>query len=215
MLKCVKFFIFYSLQIFALWASIGTVLVLPLDVANVSSSGGLSIAVFWQVAYITLAVLVCAVIPFAFFYYEADDTDDEGQQSDGARIGGAVKMTLIFVISICVLIFLMYNYLGSTDIPVINWALSGGAACLENGELRMKNNAMSNSVDTTCGLMHVSYVDANSQIKQGTVTGTAWTGCFKSSSAGLTGSPGCQNGGAYFISYTYTIFQPQILLLIF
>jgi LMBR1 domain-containing protein 1 len=188
-----------STQVFALWSAVCTILVLPLDVANASSSGGLDMSVLWQVCYIVLAVLVCAVIPFAFFYYEADDTDDEGNQSDGARFGAAIKMTLIFAVSICVLIFLMYNYLGTTDIPVVHYVVSG--TCTDTD---MKNNAMGNTVTYTCGLMAVSYTDSNGKVQVGSITkGTSYAGCVTTGT--VAGTPGCSQDPSAYWSFQVTL----------
>ena len=50
---------------------------LPLDVAN-QRVGGFPMTTLWLVVYITMAVLVVVVIPFAAFYYEADEYDETG-----------------------------------------------------------------------------------------------------------------------------------------
>ena len=49
------------------------VLLLPLDVSNRSLNGGFDMENLWLVIYITVAVLVVAVFPFAIFYYEAQE----------------------------------------------------------------------------------------------------------------------------------------------
>lgn len=50
---------------------------LPLDVAN-SKTGGFPMTVLWLVVYITMAALLIVVIPFAAFYYEGDEYDEDG-----------------------------------------------------------------------------------------------------------------------------------------
>jgi hypothetical protein len=34
--------------------------------------GGLSVGILWQIIYISLAVMLFVIIPFAFFFYESD-----------------------------------------------------------------------------------------------------------------------------------------------
>jgi hypothetical protein len=52
-----------------------SVMILPYDVANNNGAGGIDVAVLWQITYITIAVMVSAIVPFAFYFYEADDED--------------------------------------------------------------------------------------------------------------------------------------------
>src|SRR5687767_8645331 len=37
-----------------------------------SSGGGIRVDVLWQILYVTLAVMVFIIIPFAYFFYESD-----------------------------------------------------------------------------------------------------------------------------------------------
>lgn len=53
------------------WAQ---VLMLPLDVSNMTGfGGGIDMQVFWFVVYITTAAFVLIIIPTLIYYYEADD----------------------------------------------------------------------------------------------------------------------------------------------
>ena len=56
------------------------VLMLPMDVANRSSAGGLPMDVLWQVLYILVAVMCIGVVPFLMFYYEAWDPESQDWQ---------------------------------------------------------------------------------------------------------------------------------------
>jgi LMBR1 domain-containing protein 1 len=97
---------------------LATILLLPVDVALVSSttssklgrrkSGATQqdvddIVYELQVVYYTLysldALLCLLVIPFTYFWYEEyDDVDaEEGRQSIGQRFWGAFKYTIIFI----------------------------------------------------------------------------------------------------------------------
>ena len=39
------------------------------------AGGGINMPVLWYIIYCTLAVLVCCIIPFAFFYYESSSDE--------------------------------------------------------------------------------------------------------------------------------------------
>jgi LMBR1 domain-containing protein 1 len=55
------------------WAQ---VLMLPLDVANNRSfGGGLNMQIFWEIVYITSAIMVVVIIPSLSAYYESDPDD--------------------------------------------------------------------------------------------------------------------------------------------
>lgn len=56
------------------------VLMLPLDVANRASDGGLSMGLLWQIVYMLVAVMCIGVIPFMMFYYESEDPESHNWQ---------------------------------------------------------------------------------------------------------------------------------------
>jgi LMBR1 domain-containing protein 1 len=110
--------------IFTTLALLATVLLIPVDVALVSSTSKSSlgrkkdwatpekvdsIVYTLRIVYYTLysldAVLCLLVVPFTYFLYEEYDEDaaEHGEQTIGQRIGGALKWTaafLLFVIAI-------------------------------------------------------------------------------------------------------------------
>lgn len=52
----------------------GTILSLPLDVANgAGDGGGLRMDVLWQGIFVCIIVAVTIVLPYAFFFYESDN----------------------------------------------------------------------------------------------------------------------------------------------
>jgi hypothetical protein len=51
------------------------ILLLPFDVANARTDGGIPMTVIWEAFYMILAFLAMGVLPFAIFYYEAEDPD--------------------------------------------------------------------------------------------------------------------------------------------
>ncbi|CAK1363622.1 unnamed protein product [Cercospora beticola] len=108
-------------------ALLATVLLMPVDVALVSSttSRKLGRKKDWatpdkvddtlytlKIVYYTLysldAVLCLLVVPFTYFYYEEYDevATEEGQQTIGSRLWGAFKWTFAFLL-FCVILFLV------------------------------------------------------------------------------------------------------------
>ena len=104
--------------IFTLTCLLATVLLLPVDVALVSSTTSsklgrrkdwatqekvdnilYTLRVVYYLLYSLDAVLCLLVIPFTYFWYEEYDevASEEGEQSFGSRFWGALKYTLAFV----------------------------------------------------------------------------------------------------------------------
>ncbi len=113
--------------IFTLTCLLATVLLLPVDVALVSSTTSSrygrrkdwatqdevdQIVKTLQIVYYTLysldAVLCLLVVPFTYFWYEEYDeaAQEDGSQTVGTRLWGALKYTLVFVF-LCVALFLV------------------------------------------------------------------------------------------------------------
>lgn len=113
--------------IFTLTCLLATVFLLPVDVALVSSTTSSKhgrrkdwatqdevdkIVKTLQIVYYTLysldAVLCLLVVPFTYFWYEEYDeaAQEDGSQTVGTRLGGALKYTLVFVF-LCVALFLV------------------------------------------------------------------------------------------------------------
>ena len=110
--------------IFTLSALLATVLLLPVDVALVSSTTSsklgrrkdwatdarvanivYTLKVVYYALYSLDAVLCLLVVPFTYFWYEEYDevAAEEGNQTIGSRFMGALKYTLAFVILVIVL----------------------------------------------------------------------------------------------------------------
>jgi LMBR1 domain-containing protein 1 len=113
--------------IFTTLALLATVLLIPVDVALVSSTSRSSLGrkKDWatpekvddivhtlQIVYYTLysldAVLCLLVVPFTYFWHEEYDEDaaQHGEQTAGQRLWGALKYTLAFLVFV-VIIFLV------------------------------------------------------------------------------------------------------------
>jgi LMBR1 domain-containing protein 1 len=110
--------------IFTTLALLATVLLIPVDVALVSSTSRSSLGrkKDWatpdkvdgivhtlQIVYYTLysldAILCLLVVPFTYFWYEEYDEDaaEHGEQTAGQRIWGAFKYTIAFIVFVVAL----------------------------------------------------------------------------------------------------------------
>jgi LMBR1 domain-containing protein 1 len=113
--------------IIAITSLLATVLLLPVDVALVSSTTSpklgrrkdwatqdvvdkitYSLTIVYYFLYSLDALLCLLVIPFTYFWYEEYDevATDTGEQTIGQRLWGAIKYTLSFV-AIVVILFLV------------------------------------------------------------------------------------------------------------
>jgi len=113
--------------IFTITCLLATVLLLPVDVALVSSTTSsqtgqrkdwatqdkvyqitYTLRIVYYLLYSLDAVLCLLVIPFTYFWYEEYDeiAQEEGSQTFATRFGAALKYTLVFVF-LCVAIFLV------------------------------------------------------------------------------------------------------------
>lgn len=113
-----------TVAIITLTSLLATVLLLPVDIALVSSTTSTklgakkdwadpktvhNILLTLKIVYYTLysfdAVLCLLVVPFTYFFYEEYDEveSEEGNQTFGQRFLGALKYTLIFVVLVVIL----------------------------------------------------------------------------------------------------------------
>jgi len=109
-----------AVVILGLWLAFASVLVLPYDVANSrGSGGGLHVEVLWEIIYITLAILIFVIIPFAYFFYENDTEPGEGETGFfDTQFGSALAYTLGFFIVFLTILLIMYAFLNKANIPV-------------------------------------------------------------------------------------------------
>ncbi|KAH8679911.1 hypothetical protein BGZ60DRAFT_400930 [Tricladium varicosporioides] len=112
-----------TVAIITLTSLLATVLLLPVDIALVSSTTSklgakkewatpeavhnilLTLKIVYYSLYSLDAVLCLLVVPFTYFYYEEwDEVDEEeGVQTFGHKFFGALKYTLIFVVLVVIL----------------------------------------------------------------------------------------------------------------
>jgi LMBR1 domain-containing protein 1 len=116
-----------TVAIFTLTSLLATVLLLPVDIALVSSTSSpkygvkkdwatpervesilFTLKIVYYLLYSLDALLCLIVIPFTYFWYEEyDEVDtDEGTQTFGQKFWGAFKYTIIFI-ALVVIIFLV------------------------------------------------------------------------------------------------------------
>ena len=110
--------------LFTILSLLATVLLMPVDIALVSSTTNnkmgrkkdwaspdevdnilLQLKVVYYTLYSLDAVLCLIVVPFTYFFYEEYDevATEEGSQSIGSRLWGAMKYTLAFVVFVVIL----------------------------------------------------------------------------------------------------------------
>lgn len=112
-----------TVSIIMLTSLLATVLLLPVDIALVSSTTSilgrkkdwatpervhktvLTLKIVYYTLYSLDALLCLVVAPFTYFWYEDYDEVDaeEGNQSVGARIWGAFKYTIVFILLVVIL----------------------------------------------------------------------------------------------------------------
>ena len=120
-------------QILGLTLAEMSILLLPLDVANRAACAdsivlsacnfALPMEQLWYAVYMSMFVMMVAVVPFTLFYYEQDhDMSAWGKTvSSGWWIGGTVAV-LALILGLC------YGFLGYVDFPVTT--LTSGIAPL-------------------------------------------------------------------------------------
>lgn len=97
------------------------VLTLPYDIANRKDptveglpGGGIDVTLVWQIVLYGIAGLSFAVVPFAMFYYEAKDPDNEDACH---QVRPAVCYAVITLGVFAGLLFLLWFTVGDADIP--------------------------------------------------------------------------------------------------
>jgi len=114
-----------GVTVFGLWLAFASVLLLPYDVANSNGvGGGVDVGLLWQIVYVTLAIMVFLIIPFAYFFYESDVDPEEAQTFCSSQIGLAIQYTIGFFIIFLTILLLLYAFLSEANIPVTQYSQS-------------------------------------------------------------------------------------------
>lgn len=94
------------------------VLMLPLDVSNQSSNGGIPTDIIWEVLYIAIAVVGLGLIPFGIFFYEADDPA-ESHNSIWKQLLTASIYEFVIVAIFIALTAILWATMGVAEVPVV------------------------------------------------------------------------------------------------
>lgn len=100
--------------VFGLTLTALLVLMLPLDVANRASDGGLPMEELWLFMYITVAAMCIVIVPFMMFYYEAWDPEGRNWQ-----VWTAIKYEVVTVVVVGTTLVLMWLFLGYAEVTLI------------------------------------------------------------------------------------------------
>lgn len=98
----------------SLTLAFANVLLLPMDVGNRNSDGEIPMEILWIVIYVLIGVLSVIVIPFAIFYYEAEDPT----KGNADQIKTAVLWELGALIIFVIVTIILYFTLGVAEVPV-------------------------------------------------------------------------------------------------
>eukprot|EP00027_Filamoeba_sp_ATCC50430_P001449 CAMPEP_0168548398 /NCGR_PEP_ID=MMETSP0413-20121227/4536_1 /TAXON_ID=136452 /ORGANISM="Filamoeba nolandi, Strain NC-AS-23-1" /LENGTH=461 /DNA_ID=CAMNT_0008578691 /DNA_START=83 /DNA_END=1468 /DNA_ORIENTATION=+ len=91
-----------------------SILMLPLDVSNARTNGGFPMTELWYTVYIIMALLIVVLIPFAIFYYEAEDPTEN---NNAKQIASAIKYEAV-VLGVCVFFTLiLWLGIGTAQVP--------------------------------------------------------------------------------------------------
>ncbi|KAG6614306.1 LMBR1-like membrane protein [Phytophthora cinnamomi] len=115
-----------ALVVFGLFFAEATVLLLPLDVANNSTAvgcaegwntacGNINMDLLWLMVFLSIVIFLVVLLPFAIYYYEADDGEDNPKKS---QWGEAIKMELGTVIVAAALITVLYITSAKSSVPM-------------------------------------------------------------------------------------------------
>lgn len=123
-----KLVIIFSLQLCEM-----TIMLIPVDVANnegdlscrdanvsVGECGGINMTYFWWTLFSAVVLLLCLFVPFATFYYEADDgslTSDNGEATQ-SKFWAAVRSQIAVLICVAIALVSCYLTVADVEIPV-------------------------------------------------------------------------------------------------
>jgi len=108
-----------------LFVACANVLLLPFDVTNAQTGGGLNLNIAWSISIYVTAIFLVVLLPYAYFYYE-NDTDPNEDTScccglipfwNGQCCEG-VKWAAGFLIVFSIILVIMYELLSYADLPL-------------------------------------------------------------------------------------------------
>lgn len=104
------------LVIFGLFFAEATVLLLPLDVANNSTAigcaegwnttcGNIDMDTLWLIVFMAIVIFIVVLIPYAIYYYEADDGDDNRNNHQWLEALKYESATILVAVALIVVLF--------------------------------------------------------------------------------------------------------------
>ena len=106
--------------VFGLTLTALIIMMLPLDVANRSSNGGIPMSLLWLIMYITMAVMIVIVVPFTMFYYEAYDPESRNWQ-----IWTAFKYEVCTILICGLTLGILWAFVGFAEVPLDVFSQNG------------------------------------------------------------------------------------------
>lgn len=91
-----------------------SIIMLPLDVSNARTDGGFPMTELWYTVYIIMAILIVLLIPFAIFYYEAEDPSED---NNGKQIASAIKYEIAVLFIALLFTLILWLGIGTAEIP--------------------------------------------------------------------------------------------------
>jgi len=111
-----------------LWLAFSSMMITPYDVANTQSGSAsvVNIATLWQVLYISMAVILGFLIPFAYFYYESimDQNRDKKLCTCDTQLCLGLKYAFVFALVFIAVFVCLFLVIGTAMVPVHRIAYS-------------------------------------------------------------------------------------------
>lgn len=136
------------ISILGLTITFGEVLLLPLDISNIRGDlGGLRMDLIWKITYITIAIFIFIIIPFANSFYECDPDSTFCQ-----KIFGSFCFFFFEIIIIALIFFLGFLFFGKADIPISSFECNIDKSININETINLNNTNL-------CGNNSNSYLN--------------------------------------------------------
>jgi len=140
-----------------LFIACANVLLLPFDVTNAQTGGGLSMSIAWSIAIYVTAIFLILILPYAYFYYENDTDPSEdttcccgmipfwnGQCCEG------VKWATGFLVVFVIILVIMYSFLPYADLPITYRAYNFDSAQRVNSFSQLGSTNIHCSSNSNC-----------------------------------------------------------------
>ncbi|KAF4316909.1 hypothetical protein BBO99_00008267 [Phytophthora kernoviae] len=154
-----------ALVVFGLFFAEATVLLLPLDVANNSTAigcaegwntvcGNINMDLLWLMVFLSIVIFLVVLLPFAIFYYEAEDVEDNPKHS---QWGEAIKMEIGTVVVAAGLLTVLYLTCAKSNIPMRALEVNSKSAT-EGFQAYEDGTTLSSAIVTTASNVTVQHI---------------------------------------------------------